>query len=31
MEYDIQFICCSRKITETERKRILRKQKKTYV
>ena len=31
MEYDIQFICCSLKITETERKRIMRKQKKTYV
>ena len=31
MEYDIQFICCSCKITEIERKRILRKhRKKTY-
>ena len=32
MEYDIQFICCSCKITEIERKHIMRKQKKkTYV
>ena len=31
MEYDIPFICCSCKITEIERKRIMRKQKKTYV
>ena len=32
MEYDIQFICCSCKITEIERKCILRKhRKKTYV
>ena len=28
MEYDIQFICCSCKITEIERKRILRKHRK---
>ena len=28
MEYDIQFICCSCKITEIERKHIMRKQKK---
>ena len=28
MEYDISFICCSCKITEIERKRIMRKQKK---
>ena len=32
MEYDLQFICCSCKITEIERKHILRKhRKKTYV
>ena len=31
MEYDIPFICCLCKITEIERKRIMRKQKKTYV
>ena len=32
MEYDIQFICCSCKITEIKRKHFMRKtQKKTYV
>ena len=32
IEYDIQFLCCSCKITEIERKHIMRKtQKKTYV
>ena len=31
MEYDIQFICCSCKITEIERKRILRKHRKKHV
>ena len=28
MEYDIQFICCSCKITEIERKHIMRKRRK---
>ena len=31
MEYDIQFICCSCKITEIERKHIMRKQKKKHM
>ena len=32
VEYDVQFICCSCKITEIERKHIMRKhRKKTYV
>ena len=31
MEYDIQFICCSCKITEIERKHIMRKQKKKNI
>ena len=31
MEYDIQFICCSCKITEIERKRILRKHRKKHM
>ena len=30
-EYDIQFICCSSKITEIERKHIMRKHRKKYV
>ena len=31
MEYDIQFICCSCKITEIERKPILRKLRKKHM
>ena len=31
MEYDIQFICCSCKITEIERKHIMRKHRKKHV
>ena len=30
-EYDIQFICCSSKITEIERKHIMRKHRKKYM
>ena len=31
MEYDIQFICCSCKITEIERKHIMRKRRKKHL
>ena len=31
MEYDIQFICCSCKITEIERKHIMRKHRKKHM
>ena len=31
MEYDIQFICCSRKITEIERKHMIRKRRKKHL
>ena len=31
MEYDIQFICCSSKITEIERKHIMRKHRKKHM
>ena len=31
MEYDIQFICCSCKITEIERKHIIRKHRKKHI